>query len=196
MKTGILGGTFDPPHVGHLTLARSARDQLELDEVLFVPANRNPLKDPRKTTPARSRLDMVKLAIHDEEKMAVSDIEIVRGGASYMLDTVSELTHLNPSDYWLVLGADSVKTITEWKQPEKLIKMCRLAVALRGGQGKEDVLARIPEVFHERIDWLDMPLVDISATTLRHKIDIGQPISPWVKSQVIAYIEKNRLYRR
>jgi len=114
MRIGILGGTFDPPHIGHLELARAAIDALKLDEVLFLPAHRNPLKR-AKSSPAKQRLEMVQRMVADEPKMAVSDIETSRGGPSYMVETLMELQMVKPGDYWVLLGADAMKTFDEWK---------------------------------------------------------------------------------
>ena len=110
MKTGVLGGTFDPPHYGHLELAKAAKAQLGLDEVMFVPANRNPLKT-RKTASAKHRLRMVELEIEDEEGLSVSDIEITRGGPSYAVDTLEELKMVRPGEYWFIVGADALETL-------------------------------------------------------------------------------------
>src|SRR3954471_14443433 len=107
MRIGILGGTFDPPHSAHLALAHKALDELRLDEVMFLPVNRNPLKK-IKMSPAKDRLEMVKLAIRDEPNFSVSDIEIARGGPSYAIDTMNELTYARPAEYWFILGSDAL----------------------------------------------------------------------------------------
>ena len=104
MRIGVLGGTFDPPHMGHIALAHSAIETLELDEVMMLPAFRNPLKKGH-TTPAKQRMEMVTLAIQDDPKLSLSDIEVSRGGASYAVDTLSELTYIKPSaQFWFILG--------------------------------------------------------------------------------------------
>src|SRR4051794_25149699 len=103
MKIGILGGTFDPPHTGHLSVARAALEQLELDEVLFLPASRNPLKSRKVVTPAKHRLGMVEALVRNEEKMAVSDMELTRGGISYTVDTLGELHMVQPAEYWFLM---------------------------------------------------------------------------------------------
>src|ERR1700722_59500 len=108
MRIGVLGGTFDPPHLGHLALARAALRQLELDEVLFLPANRNPLKTGKGGTPAKHRLAMIDLMLKNEPTMAYSDMEITRGGPSYAVDTLNELHAVRPAEYWFLMGADSL----------------------------------------------------------------------------------------
>jgi nicotinate-nucleotide adenylyltransferase len=194
VRIGVFGGTFDPPHKGHLELAKAAIDQLGLDDVLLVPANRNPLKRGR-SSPGAQRLEMVRLAVLEEPKMAVSDIEILRGGPSYAVETLSDLSYAQPADYWFLIGADAVRNFGEWKQPQRLVRLARLGVALRSGQTREDVLARVPEEFHEKIDWIDMPRVEISSSEIRDRVARGRSPVPWVSHKVFDYIEKNKLYR-
>src|ERR1041384_5745403 len=102
MKIGILGGTFDPPHNGHLAFAEAAVQTLELDEVLFIPANRNPLKPEKRQASAKDRLEMVRLMVEGKPQMAVSDIEIRRGGPSYAVETLDELHFVSPAEYWFL----------------------------------------------------------------------------------------------
>ena len=116
MKYGILGGTFDPPHIGHMLIAQEARRQLGLDEVLWVPANKNPIKRGRQSSP-RARLEMCRLATQGVEGMAVSDVETSRGGESYAVDTLEELKMVMPGDYWFIAGMDAVAQLPTWKDP-------------------------------------------------------------------------------
>ena len=194
MKVGILGGTFDPPHLGHLEFARAALEQLGLDEVMFLPANRNPLKK-IKSSPSKQRLEMVERMIKDEPKMAVSDIEISRGGPSYMVETLMELQFVRSADYWLLIGADALKTFGEWKNPEKIIKMARLGVALRPPTTETDVRARLTEDMKERIDFVPMKPIEISATELRNRLAKGSGlVAPFLSPPVLQYIKQNHLY--
>lgn len=195
MRIGILGGTFDPPHIGHLEFARAAQTSLKLDEVLFLPANRNPLKK-AKSTPPKQRLEMVERMIRDEPGMAVSDIEISRGGPSYMVESLMELQIVKPGDYWLLLGADALKSFDQWKNPAKIVKMCRLGVALRPPTTEHDVAARMSPELREKVDFVHMKPIDISGTELRSRIGKGQGlITPFVSPVVLQYIKENRLYR-
>ena len=194
MRIGILGGTFDPPHLGHIALARAAIETLQLDEVMFLPVFRNPLKK-SKQTGARQRLEMVTTAIESEPNVSVSDIEIQRGGASYAVETLQELTYVQPADYWFLLGSDALKTIGQWKQPEKLLRMCRLGVVLRGMTDRDQLLASVPEYVAPAVDWIQMPPVDISATDLRQRILEGKPVAQWMNPKVLQYVQKNKLYR-
>jgi len=195
MKIGILGGTFDPPHVGHLSVARAALEQLELDEVLFLPANRNPLKTHKTSTPGRQRLGMVEALIRHEENMAVSDMELTRQGMSYTVDTLSEIQMVSPAEYWFIMGADSLRGFAEWKHPQRILKMARLAVAVRPPIGEADVLSRLPEEYRDRVDLIKMAPIDISSTDLRERLTRHLNVSAWIPQDVLKYIATNQLYR-
>lgn len=193
MRIGVLGGTFDPPHLGHLALAKAALDHLRLDEVMFLPVHRNPLKTGRQTS-GKDRLEMVKAAIMGEPHFSVSDIEIVRGGKSYAVDTLSELNFVQPAEYWFLVGSDALADFTGWKQPEKLVRLCRLGVALRGGQDKSQMMAKLPDYARRAIDWVDMSPQDISATELRLRMEAKRPARQWLPKGVLEYIDKHHLY--
>jgi len=139
MRIGILGGTFDPPHAGHIALAEAAVAQLELDEVIFVPASRNPLKEVRSSHP-KDRLEMTRRAISRFEKFCVSDIEIARGGKSYTIETLTELQIAHPGEYWIIMGTDALREFPRWKTPDKILLKARLSVALRAPQKREEIL--------------------------------------------------------
>jgi nicotinate-nucleotide adenylyltransferase len=195
MKIGILGGTFDPPHNGHMALAEAAKAALQLDEILWVPAYNNPLKNKRQGTPARHRLEMVKLATSDHPGMAVSDVEVIRRGQSYTVDTVSELQFVRPAEYWVIMGADALIDLTKWKQPERLLRMCRIAAVVRPPATVVEALLRMPPEFRERIDIIEMKPMDLSSTDIREKVGRGHAINLWVTKGVMKYIEENKLYK-
>lgn len=195
MRIGIFGGTFDPPHNAHLTLANAAMEQLKLDEVVFVPAGRNPLKSGRTQSPGKLRLEMTRIVTEGNPNFAVSDVEIARGGPSYTVDTLSELQHIMPGEYWLIMGADSLNGMGAWKAPEKIIRMARLAVAYRPPLDALVLDAKIDDHIKERIDWIQMPPSDISASEIRETIRRGRSAEPWVPKAIQQYIDKNRLYR-
>ncbi len=194
MKIGILGGTFDPPHNGHLSLALAAREHLGLDEVILLPANRNPNKR-GKLTPSAQRLEMTKLLVEDHEGLAVSDMEITRGGLSYMVDTLTELTFAQPADYWVLMGADALKNLPAWKQPERLLKLARIGVALRPPLIESEVVGRLPSDVRARVDLIPMPPMDLSSTDLRGIISRNQPASLYLPAKVLKYIQEQRLYK-
>jgi len=195
MKIGIFGGTFDPPHNGHLALAEAAKEALGLDEVIFMPAYRNPLKAKGRSTPAKHRLEMVKRLVAGRPGMAVSDSEVSRGGPSYAIDTLSELQHVQPGEYWFILGSDALKSLPQWKQPERLLKICRLAAAVRPPQDPKEVLMRFPAEVKNVVDIVEMKPIELSASDLRDKVARGQSISQWVPKTVLQYIEDQKLYK-
>jgi len=194
MRIGILGGTFDPPHSGHLALARAAMDQLQLDEVIFLPANRNPLKSGRAIGSTKQRLAMVGLSIAKEPKMSYSDMEITRGGSSYSVDTLGELQMVRPAEYWFLMGADSLRGIAGWKNPIRLMKLCRLGVAVRPPLIVSDVLVKLPEEYKGKVDVIQMPPTEVSSTEIRERIRKGMHVSPWISPEVLQYIQSNKLY--
>lgn len=195
MKIGILGGTFDPPHAGHLALAQSALQQLGLDEIIFLPANRNPLKSTKASVSGKHRVGMVEALIRHESQLAVSDMEITRGGTSYTVDTLGELMMVRPAEYWFLMGADALKGLPDWKNPQRLMRLCRLGVAVRPPMSEGDVLARIPEEFKEKVDLIRMSPMDVSSTDIRDRLQRNRSVSPQVPNDVLKYIHTHQLYK-
>ncbi len=195
IKIGILGGTFDPPHLGHLRLAEAALAQLELDEVLFIPANRNPMKEGPKITPVKHRLEMVECLAAANSKFTWSDLEMSRGGASYAVDTLAELQFVRPGEYWFLMGADSLRTFPEWKQPQRILKLCRLGVVLRPPLSEPMLRDRMPEDILEKTDFINMEPYAMSSTELREKLQMGQNVGEAIPPVVLDYIRSNKLYK-
>ncbi|MFY9233388.1 MAG: nicotinate-nucleotide adenylyltransferase [Fimbriimonadaceae bacterium] len=193
MRIGVLGGTFDPPHLGHLRLAQAAIAHLELDEVLLMPAQRNPMKEQAQAT-ARQRLEMTRLLASGHPGLAVSDMEITRGGPSYAVETMAELQMTRQAEYWFLVGADALKGLPDWKQPKKLLRMCRIGVALRWPIIEAQLLGSMPEEFRSAIDLIPMPRADISATEVRDRLSKGKPTSDWIEPEVLTYIREKGLY--
>lgn len=196
MRIGILGGTFDPPHNGHLAVARACVKELALDELLFLPAAKNPLKPSGPRASATDRLTMLGLLVAAEDNMGILDLEIQKGGSSYTVETMTDLQMVQPADYWFLLGADALRGFGEWKSPERLLRLCRLGVVLRPSQADADVVSRFSEPYRERIDLVRMPPVDVSSTEIRNRLERGQTIAPYVPPAVLAYIEEKGLYQR
>ncbi len=194
MKVGILGGTFDPPHNGHLALARAALEKLGLDEVLFLPTSQNPMKGAPPQASPEDRLEMVRLLIEGEVGMSVSDVELSRAGVSYSVDTMAELQMARPESYWFLMGSDAVRSLPQWRNPQKLLRMCRIGVVIRPPATSSDVMGRIPAEYRARIDLFSMPTVDISSTQIRLRIKDGQRIGGWAPEPVVRYIEERGLY--
>lgn len=195
MRIGILGGTFDPPHAGHIALAEAAVEQLELDEVIFVPAARNPLKETRSSHP-KDRLEMTRRAIARHEKFCVSDIEIARGGKSYTIETLTELQIARPGEYWIIMGTDALREFPRWRTPEKILLKARLAVALRAPQKKDEILAFVPDWLPEHIDWIEAPVLEVSSSEIRVRAqDKRRPFAQWLSKDVLDYIGEKKLYK-
>lgn len=191
MKIGILGGTFDPIHQGHLLLAKKALAQLRLDLVLFMPAFVPPhKKSKRDILPAPYRFEMVKLAVAEEPKFKVSDLEMNRADVSYTVDTLRELKSIYPqSEFYLIVGADNLKFMDDWHEPDQIKKMARLVVAPRPGSS---LLGHKDNDFEE----LKMQDVPISSSEIRELFRKAEPIPTGVlPEKVQAYILKNKLYQ-
>jgi len=194
MKIGILGGTFDPPHTGHLKIALTVQAALDLDEVLLLPANQNPLKQRRSSASSEHRLAMVQTMISKHESLSLSDMEITRGGMSYTVDTLGELSMIRQAEFWFIMGADGLGTIAEWKGVPRLAKMCRLAIVLRPPITEENALTMVPEVFRDRCDFVQMDPMEVSSTEIRDRIARRKPVTDLVTPEVLRYIQEKRLY--
>jgi nicotinate-nucleotide adenylyltransferase len=194
MKIGILGGTFDPPHNGHLAVAEACLKELELDEIMFLPANQNPIKPANSTTAAKARLQMVRRLIEGQDRMSVSDMEITRGGKSYAVDSLEELQVAQPAEYWFIVGTDAAKSLPKWKNPNRLVKLCRIAIVTRPTTTESEILVRLPTLWKSDIDFVRMTPVDISSTLIRDNIAKGRDISRLTPKAVEDYVRENKLY--
>ena len=199
---GLLGGTFDPFHLGHLGLARAARDQLGLEWVLVVPAAQPPHKPGRPISPAPLRLAMVVAGIAGERRLEASRIEIDRPGPSYTVDTVAELLAASPSgapaDVVVILSAESFAGLSSWHEPERLVALARFAVAPRAGHPDPDLdelVARLPGLA-DRVDRLDLPPIAVSASEIRRRAAVGASLDGLVPPAVATLIRDNGLYRQ
>lgn len=195
MRIGIFGGTFDPVHLAHLALADAALEQLKLDELVFVPAGRNPLKRVSAEATGKQRLEMLRLATEGNARFAVSDIEVARKGPSYTIDTLHEMQHIMPGEYWVIMGADALETFGSWKSAARIIRVARLGVAHRPTVKPEVLAAKLPPEVVEVIDWIEMPPSIVSATEIRETTRIGRSAVLWTPKLVQQYIDQNRLYR-
>lgn len=186
MRLGILGGTFNPIHLGHLLLAETARETLRLDRVLFVPTHQPPHKTSSDLLPGRVRLTLIRLAIREHPAFAVSDIELQRGGPSYTIETVRLLrAQLPDAQLVLLMGEDMLAV--PWRAWAELKRLCRIAAARRPGRkGRRE----------RGIEWLTMPQMDIASSTIRSRIRAGRSIRYLVPGPVERYIRQHQLYRR
>ena len=198
LRIGILGGTFDPIHLGHLAIAEAALDRLALDRVILIPAGRPWLKSDQMVTSAAHRLAMVRLAIEDRPELEVSSIEVDRPGPTYTVDTLAELRSELGSgvELYLVLGMDSVRELRRWRYPERLFDLCTV-VAVSRPDSPDVSSAEIEDSFtsaHGRIRMVRGPMLDISATDIRLRVAEGRSISDSVPPSVERYIREHGLY--
>lgn len=200
-RYGMMGGTFDPPHVAHLALAAAAHEALTLDRVLFIPTGDPWLKSGRAISSAADRLAMVERAVEGLDWAEVSAMEIERSGPTYTIDTVDGLVTERPGDWWLILGEDALNDLPRWHEPQRLLTRVRLAVARRDGEDSaerplvSDALRAILPGIEERVDALPMPRMDVSATDIRSRIASDLPTKGLLPPAVHAYIVARGLYR-
>jgi len=200
LKLGVLGGTFDPPHIGHLILAEEARLALGLEQVLFVPAGAPWRKVGQELSPRENRLAMVRLAVGDNPHFAVSSLEIEREGPSYTAETLVELCDQlgRETEFFFIMGGDSLVDFPHWHEPQRILELACLAVAERPepedvGLG-ESLAEELARGIRERVIWLRMPRIDISATAVRERVRRGLSIRYWVPPAVEEYIRQHGLY--
>ncbi|MFC1977763.1 nicotinate-nucleotide adenylyltransferase [Chloroflexota bacterium] len=200
MNIGVLGGTFDPIHNGHIVVAEETRARLNLAEVLFIPAGQPWLKAGSPILAAEHRVQMVRLAIADEPYFKLSTVEIDRAGPSYTVDTITELqTRLGAGDeLYFILGWDSLAQLPQWRQPSRLGKMCRLVAVPRPGYPLPDLnsLEAIIPGLSRSLIVLDKPEIDIDATEIRKRVARGLSIRHLVPEPVDEYIRQHQLYLR
>lgn len=198
MNVGVLGGTFDPVHNGHLTIAEESRIRLDLDEVVLVPAGQPLLKGNNMILAAEDRVQMIRLAIAARPFLKLSMVEIEREGASYTVDTVRGLLAQRDSgdQLFFILGWDNLARLAQWREPSRLITMCRLVAVPRPGGPLPDLAALETSIpgLSQRLIILDMPEVDISATEIRSRVARGLAIDHLVPRPVEEYIRQHRLY--
>lgn len=199
LRLGILGGTFDPIHFGHLLAAEETRSALPLDRVLFAPAGDPPHKQGHSILPVAHRLRMVQLAIADNPAFAICNVDIDRPGPHYTVDTI----HLIRSEWgtdanetFFIMGVDSLAHLLSWHQPGRLIELCRLAVVARPGYRTDlgKLEAALPGINH-RLDWVEMPVLGISSSDLQRRVREGRSIRYQVPAAVAEYVVQHKLYR-
>ena len=197
MRVGVLGGTFDPIHNGHLVAAEEVRAQLDLDRVVFVPAGLPPHKLTEPISPVEHRLAMVELAIASNTYFTVSRVDIDRFGPCYTVDTMELLRDDWGGDVelYFIMGSDSLADIPTWHQPARLIRLCRLAVIERPGYGVDmGELERLLPGITSRVRFVNSPQLDISSTDIQRRVRGGLPIKYQVPEVVEDYIYQHELY--
>jgi len=192
MNLGLFGGTFNPPHSGHLIVIESVQDQMHFDRILFIPSSNPPHKSDPLLAPAAARLEMTRLAIHDNEAFAVSDIECTRQGTSYTVDTVQGLAEKHPgADFSFIIGADNFMELETWRSPEDIFAKAGLIVMTRPGYTSGAPNNRYTKLAR----FIHVPPVGISSTEIRRRVKHGRSIRYLVPLAVEEYITRHGLYR-
>lgn len=198
-KIGIMGGTFNPIHNGHLTLAKEAFKQFHLDEVLFMPCGVPYMKSDQKVESGQIRAEMTALAIQDIPEFTLSTIEIEQQGNTYTYETLEYLKNLNPdTEYFFIVGADSLFYMTEWKHPRRIFANCCILAAVRDDKTTEDMerqIVKLKKEFNANICLLQITCMDISSSDIRRKVSFGASIEHEVPESVRDYIERKGLYQ-
>ena len=197
-STGMRGGTFNPIHNGHLTLARKAREQFALDEVLFMPCGEPYMKASQKIESGEIRAAMTALAIQNEPCFILSTVEIEHHGNTYTYETLEHLRRENPdTEYYFIIGADNLFQISHWAMPERIFANCRILAAVRDDKTVADMERQIRllhQKYHAAIHLLQIGCIDISSSDIRQKIAKGESIDEYVPASVRSYIVEKGLY--
>lgn len=185
-RIGILGGTFNPPHLGHLIIADQVQNQLGLDKIMFMPDNIPPHIDHKETILPYHRLNMLRLCVKDHPKFEIEDYEIQRGGISYSIDTIKALVKKHPENqYYFIIGGDMVAYLPKWRKIDELVQLVQFVGVGRPGYQKQSPYPLL---------WVDIPEIGISSTLIREKVKGGFSIHYLVPSRVEQYIKEERLY--
>ena len=200
MRIGVFGGSFDPPHRGHIEVARRALRRHSLDKVVFVPANQPPHKSERRLTECGQRISMLRLALASERNFEVDDVECRRGGLSFTIDTLHYFRNKYPSsELFFIVGSDSLEELPSWRRVKEVVRLARFIVVLRAGFDRE-VFKRLRVLLGEEVvtqmeaDMVTEPPVDVSSTEVRRRLAEGESVSDLVDESVFEYIVKNGLY--
>ena len=207
MRVGLLGGTFDPPHVGHLLAAVDALERLTLDRLAFVPAATQPLKAIRRTAPAADRLAMLRLLLGDDRRFTVDPVEIDREGLSYTVETLDDYARRHPgAELFFLAGADVLTSFSRWREPARVLTLARLVLLTRASADVPELLSSVAAESGRMAQALGVPperaplvldtrRVDVSATEIRERVRLGKSIRGFVPEAVAEHIAAAGLYR-
>lgn len=197
-KIGVMGGTFDPIHVGHLMLAEWAIDAAGLDQVWIIPTGQSYMKADRQILPGSERLYMAELAVEGNDKLKCLDIEIARGGYTYSYETMEQLKSLYPEDhFYFIEGADCLYSMENWKYPERILASCTILAAMRGDAVLQELEVKKTELlkrFGGNIQLMPFPQMSISSTEIRERLKQGKSVRYMVPDKVLMYILKKGFY--
>lgn len=197
-KIGIMGGTFNPIHYAHLTLAEFAKEQFAFDKVMFLPSKKPAHKSNKELADDNHRFNMVELAIQNNEGFYVSDIEFKREGSTFTIDTIRFLTeNSKDTEYYFIIGGDSLFNFEKWRSAGEILKLCHLAAAARGEYDILDVKNKINELnskYDADIQYLSIPGMDISSSRIRERLSNNKTVRYLIPDGVIEYIQKFNLY--
>ena len=192
----MLGGTFDPVHVGHLLLAEEAREQLVLEQVLFVPAGQPWRKAGKRISKAADRLAMLRLAAEDNPAFEVSDLEVSHLGPSYTGETLATIrAEHKDAEIFFIMGEDALADLPNWRDPDRIVELAMLAVARRPSDSPEDRDLELMAIAPGREVWLSMPRIDVSSSEIRERVQKGLSVRYRMPNAVEAYIRGHKLYR-
>jgi nicotinate-nucleotide adenylyltransferase len=196
VRVGILGGTFNPPHLGHLVCAQEAYRELELHRVMLIPASIPPHKPVEDEPGAEHRLELCRLAVTDDDRFEVSDLELRRDGPSYTVDTLEMLNAEAPdTELFLILGGDIAAGLPGWHRVDRVLELATPAIAKRPGTGRAAVVQALARLRGgDRARFFQMPRMGISSTMIRRRVAAGKPIRYLVPDPVVEYIERHQLY--
>ena len=193
MKTCIFGGTFDPPHIGHLLIAQTVFESEHFERLIFVPANISPAKKNGDSSSPKTRLKMLEISLINNTNFEISDIEIKREGVSYTIDTLEEFVNslnLDKKDLFFLMGSDTLRGFHTWKDPEKIMELCNIIVAIRPGFTPSD----IPQWVLDNVRFANIPRFEVSSTNIRRRWRDGKTIRYMVPKEVWEYINEKELY--
>ncbi|HET8758179.1 MAG TPA: nicotinate-nucleotide adenylyltransferase [Solirubrobacteraceae bacterium] len=195
-RLGLLGGTFNPPHIGHLVCATQALAALELDRVLFVPVNQPPHKAAESDPGVEHRVELCRRAVAGNHGLDVSLVDAEVPGPSFTVDTLSRLHDRCPGDQLtFIVGGDMAFSLPTWREPEAILELAELGVAEREGVRRADIVERLSDLGTEHVRFFDMPRLDISSSQIRRMVAAGRPIRYLVPDAVAEHIEREGLYR-
>ena len=193
MKTCIFGGTFDPPHIGHLLIAQTVFESEHFERLIFVPANIAPTKKDVDSSSPKTRLKMLEMSLINNTNFEISDIEIKREGISYTVDTLEEFvssSNLDKKDLFFLMGSDTLRSFHTWKDPERIMELCNIIVAIRPGFTPSD----IPQWILDNVRFANIPRFEVSSTNIKARWREGKTIRYMVPKEVWEYINENELY--